>query len=195
MLKITKETLSGGIPVFQSVFETAQGGFVLDSTGLPEGFTIPAGTPISYDESTRKAKPLITATVYETAGGSATAYKVKKGHAAGFVAGQYVAGSVGGAAYAITTIDTSNANYDVINVGTTLGAIAEGAAIFRSSATGASAGALMVSPRGLLYEDTEAEEGIDLAVVIRGTVYARRTPAVVAEVKALIPNIIYSQSF
>lgn len=44
------------IPVFQKVLETARGGFTLDATGLTVGQTIPAGTPMVFDEATRKAK-------------------------------------------------------------------------------------------------------------------------------------------
>ncbi|MCJ8153241.1 hypothetical protein MKJ01_05630 [Chryseobacterium sp. SSA4.19] len=44
------------IPVFQKVLETARGGFTLDATGLTIGDIIPAGTPITFDETTRKAK-------------------------------------------------------------------------------------------------------------------------------------------
>ncbi|MDF2931218.1 MAG: hypothetical protein K0R36_549 [Chryseobacterium sp.] len=44
------------IPIFQKVLETARGGFTLDATGLTANQTIPAGTPIAFDEETRKAK-------------------------------------------------------------------------------------------------------------------------------------------
>lgn len=43
-------------PIFQKVLETARGGFSLDTTGLTADEIIPAGTAISYDETTRKAK-------------------------------------------------------------------------------------------------------------------------------------------
>lgn len=46
-----------GVPVWQKVDETAQGGFILDTTGLTAGNTIAAGTAMVIDEATRKAKP------------------------------------------------------------------------------------------------------------------------------------------
>lgn len=55
-LESTSETGSREIPVFQKILETARGGFTLDMTGLTEGNVIPAGTPITFDEATRKAK-------------------------------------------------------------------------------------------------------------------------------------------
>jgi len=51
------ENDSRQIPVFQKVLELARGGFTLDATGLTAGDIIPAGTPIAFDEATRKAKP------------------------------------------------------------------------------------------------------------------------------------------
>lgn len=55
-LEPTSTSGSRTIPVFQKVLETARGGFTLDATGLTAGQTIPAGTPIAFDEATRKAK-------------------------------------------------------------------------------------------------------------------------------------------
>lgn len=55
-LEPTSISGSRTIPVFQKVLETARGGFTLDATGLTVGDTIPAGTPMVFDEATRKAK-------------------------------------------------------------------------------------------------------------------------------------------
>ncbi|MBC9913182.1 hypothetical protein [Chitinophaga varians] len=193
-LQITKEVVASGAPIFQKVLETARGGFTLDSTGLTKGATIPGGAPIAYDESTRKAKVLKTAEVVENAGASATAYQVKKGSL--FNVGDYIANVKGGKAFAITSIDASGSNdYDTINVGTSIGAISKGDAVFQSSATGATAAAFNITPQGLLYEDTVVATNSDLSVVVRGTVYARRAPGATAEIKALMPLIIFSQSF
>ena len=62
-----------------------------------------------------------TAELYENEANSETAYKVLKGHE--FKVGDFIMACIdtGSSAYAITVIDTSNANYDVITVGTTLG--------------------------------------------------------------------------
>ena len=192
-LQPTKTATTGGIPVFQKVIETAQGGFSLDMTNLTEGETIPAGSLVVFNEATRKAVIVKTATMQDAATDSAVDYKVKKGH--NIAVGDYLARSEGGAAYAVTAIDTSNDDYDEITVGTTLGvALSAGDALFISSATGASAAAVATA-QGLLYEETVAQTDAPLSVVIRGTVYARRIPGVIATQKAEMPNIIFSESY
>lgn len=193
-LGFTSKTVSGGVPIFQQAYENASGGFGLDKTGLTDGKDIPAGTVMGYDELTRKASPLKVATLNADAGNTDVTYQVKKGHL--FAVGDYLAAVVGGKAYAITAIDTSNADYDVLTVGTTLGvALVAGVALFQSSATGAAAAALNVTPRGLLYSDVTVADNVTLSVMIRGTVFERRIPAVPVSVKAYLPNIIFSQSY
>lgn len=44
------------IPVWHEDITTLMGGFSLDTTGLTTGSTLKAGSAISYDETTRKAK-------------------------------------------------------------------------------------------------------------------------------------------
>jgi hypothetical protein len=188
-----KKESTGGIPVFQSVIETAQGGFSLDMTGLAAGVIIPAGSVVSANESTRKAKIVKTATMQDVAANNATTYKVNKNHI--IAVGDYIARSVGGTAYAVTDVDTSNADYDVLTVGTTLGvALVAGDAIFVSTATGATAAA-HPAVSGLLYEDEEAQTDNPLSAVIRGTVYERRVPGAIATMKASLPTLVFSKSF
>jgi hypothetical protein len=185
------------IPVWQGIgkdIQLAQGGFLLDNTGLVSGAVIPAGTPVVYNEATRKAAPLRVATLHANATNIATTYQIEKG--SDLKVGDYLAASVGGAAYAITVIDTSNTAYDVVTVGTTLGvALTAPHFLFASSATGASAAALG-GVNGLLYEDLTVDTTTNqsCSVVIRGTVYARRVPYSTDLVTAL-PHIIYSQSY
>ena len=191
-LQISKEVVSEGVPIFQKVLETARGGLTLDNTGLTAGKTIPGGTPALYDEGTRMVKVLKTAEIIEVAGSSATTYKVKPGSL--LSVGDYIGKTVGGAAYAITAVAPSGSDYDAVTVGTTLGAMVVGDSLFQSSATGASAAALNITPNGLTYEDYGVEVDKDISVVIRGTVYARRVPAAPSDVKSALPLIIYSQS-
>lgn len=184
---------TGDIPVFQGTgkdIQHAQGGFLLDSTGLAAGFVIKAGTPMSFDEATRIAKPLTAGVVIEAAGAAATDYKVLKNSA--FKVGDNFAAVTGGKAYPITAINTSNADYDVITVGTTIGAVVAGGFVFASSTTGVSNSAFSV--KGLLYRDTVVGVDDSVSVVIRGTVYARRVPYS-ANLETALPHIIYSQSF
>ncbi|MFB9120984.1 hypothetical protein ACFFUE_07255 [Bergeyella porcorum] len=50
----TKDTAS--VPIFQKVLETARGGHSLDASGLVAGQILKAGTPMTYDGTTRLAK-------------------------------------------------------------------------------------------------------------------------------------------
>lgn len=193
-LQPTKTTVAKGLPVWIKRLENAQGGFVLDHAPLAVGNTVEAGTPVAINEATRKANVVKTAKVYENAASNATAIKVYKKHH--FKVGDYIAVAVGGAAYAITAIDTTNAAYDTITVGTTLGVAltADTSVLFQSSATGASAAAYSYTANGLVYEDTTVASGCSVSVVLRGTVYERRVPPATAAIKTALPHIIYSQS-
>jgi len=192
--EIKKETVIGGAPVFQRDYENAQGGFTLDTTGLDAGAEVPEGSIMGYDEDTRKAKVLKVAKVHENAADDATTIKVAKGHL--LIVGSIVAKTVGGAARAVSAIDKSNANYDVVTVDATLGvALSAGDVLFESSASGDTAAALKVEPKGLLYQSAKAEVNTPVSVCIRATVYERRIPVVPVAVKSLLPNIIFSKSY
>ena len=194
-LKLTKEVGVDQIPIFQKEFEVAQSGFKLVTTGLPEGEIVTPGTPVGFDEETREGTVLKTAVVYENATDTATAIKVKKGHF--LQVGENVAFSVGGAAYSISAIDTSNADYDELTIGTTLGvALTSGDVLFKSSASGASAAALHITPKGLLFDNVKIEDNVSLAVVLRGTVYKKRIAnGIPADVEAELPLIVFSESY
>jgi hypothetical protein len=190
----------GTIPVFQrdKAFQLAQGGFTLDKTGLVAHQILLSGTPLVFDEAARTAVVLRTAKLFADAANNATTYSVLKGSP--LKVGDYLAAVSGGAAYAITAIDTTTfTDHDVVTVGTTLGvALTAGASLFNSTATGASAAALPAI-NGLLYEDTiVAVTGINQTVsaVVRAFVYARRTfyISALASVSGL-DDITYSQSY
>lgn len=194
---ITRTSTKSGIPVYQGSakdIQLLQGGCLLNTTGLTAGNTILAGTPVVFDETTRVASILHHAFAQANAAANAVNYKVVKGHS--LIVGDYLAsGAVGGAAYAITTIDFSNADYDTLTVGTTIGAVTAGDVLFASTATGATASALPAI-NGLTYDEIIVSSNISLSVVIRGTVYARRV-AWSAAIQALsgLKLIIYSQSY
>lgn len=186
-----------GVPVYQrdKGFLLAQGGFALDKTNLVAGQIIPAGTPLIFDETARTAVVGSFGTLYANATNVATTYQIKKGSV--LKTGDYFSATPGGTAYAITAIDTSNAAYDVITVGTTLGAaLTAGQLFFKSTATGATASALPAF-NGLLYDDTTVVAGIaqTVSAVIRAVVYARRVPYS-TQLAALsgLDDITYSQS-
>ncbi len=66
---------------------------------------------------------------------SGKAINVAKGH--NFKIGDFVMTAVGEKAYAIASIDVSNKDYDIINIGTALGAIEKDAYIYESAAESA----------------------------------------------------------
>lgn len=185
---------TGDIPVFQGSgkdLQNAQGGFFFEKGGLPDGTIVKAGTPMIFDESTRKAKFLATGKVIEAAAADATTYKVAKEHT--LKVGDNFAAVLNGKAYAITGINKTNPDYDLITVGTTIGAVAADSLVFASSTTGAN-NSSFGGVNGLLYRDQKIEDGASCSVVIRGTVYSRRVPYS-KELEAALPRIIYSQSF
>lgn len=195
---LTKEKFSSGIPVWQGTgkdIQLVQGGFLLATTGLAKGSVIPAGTPAVYDEVNRTATVLPWAIAYANAASNAVNYQVKKGHTLK-VGDNFASGATGGKAYPITVIDTTNADYDTVTVGTTIGAVTAGDTLYGSTATGATASALpAINSR--TYDDAVVDSGEAVDVVIRGTVYARRVPNSAAIEAALKTNgayIIHSQS-
>lgn len=197
-IAVTRQTLTNQVPIWQGSgkdIQLAQGGFALSATGLPINTVIPAGTPVVFDEAARTASIVGGGTLQATASSSATTYRVNKGHT--FKVGDYLSAVIGGTAYAITAIDTTNTAYDTLTVGTTLGVgYSAGQNLFVSSATGATASAY-AAINGLLYDDTFGNAGESISVVIKGTVYARRIPfaynASLAAIAAL-SHIIFSQS-
>lgn len=184
---LVKEAATSAPVVFQQVYETAQGGFTLDETVLAADSTVNAGTVIGFDESSRKAKVAKFAVNKNASSTNDTTYEVFKGH--NLAVGMSVKVS-GGSAQAITGIDKTNANHDVITVGTTLSAsaVAVGAAIFVDDIG-------FTAPKGLLFQPAKVQAGEPISVVMRGTVYELRIHKVPDTVKAQLPNIIFSQSF
>ncbi len=175
-----------GVPVFQLVHETASGGFVLDDSTIAAGTELPAGTVIGFDETTRKAKVGKIATLQANATNTATEYRVLKGHK--LVVGMSIFLPTG-TARAITSIVTTDPDYDALNVGTTIGVAATAGDAIYVNDIGATA------PKGLLYAPVTVETNTDLAVAIRATVYENRIQPVANSIKALMPNIIFSKSF
>jgi|GEM_PF-604846 len=190
-LKRTK--YGSGIPVFQidDAAKSTQGGFNLDTTGLTAGAIVPQGAVFGFDEATRVAKILKGATLVEALGATGKSVKVAKGHL--FAKDDFIMAN--GISTKITAINTSNANYDTLTTTADLTATPEGAALVAGKAEAGSNGVLAVEPKGLLYNEVKVGTDLDVTILERGTVYARRIPAVTDEVKAKLPNIIFSQSY
>ena len=140
----------------ESVYK-ATGGFTLDKTNLKDGTDfLEKGSLMAVDFTTRSAKLVKTAKVHADAAVEAKQYPVKKKHH--FKVGDILAKNKGGAAYAITEIITSNADYDLLVLGTTIGAVTAGDVLFQSSATGADAAAEANVANSILIHDTSLEE-------------------------------------
>lgn len=183
-----------GIPVFQGTgkdIQLAQGGFLLEKGGLPDGTLIKAGTPMRFDESTRKATFVATGKIVEAAAADATNYKIAKGHT--LKVGDNFAAKPSDKAYPITAINTSNPDYDVVTVGTTIGALPVDSMVFGSTTTGED-NSSFGGVKGLLYSDRVVGDGESCSVAVRATVYARRIPYSV-ELEEALPRIIFSQSY
>ena len=189
MFNFQKTIVNTGIPIWQgNDKETAQGGFTIDDAGFVAGDTIPGGTPISFDEQTRKAIVAKVAVVTEAAGNAVLAYKVKKGSL--IKVGQSVKVKTG-TAQTITAIDKAHADYDLVTFGTTLGvAVAIGDAIYVDDLAA-------TAPGGLSYEDvTIGSNGIaSVSAVCEGTIYARRIVPVPASIVSILARIRFSQSY
>lgn len=103
--KDTKTNL--GHPIGYSINQVAQGGFTLDDSAYAtEGTVVPAGIPIGFDESTRKAKVCKFGIAQADATDAATAYKVEKGH--NLAVGMTVISGAAAAGKKITAIDTDD---------------------------------------------------------------------------------------
>ena len=104
----------------------------LATAGIPEGVDVPQGTLLDVDLQTREASIVKNALV--VAGGTTSAPRVAKGHF--FQAGDFV--FVTGNAVAVSSVDTTNADYDVLTLsGACTGATA-GNYLEQAKASGAS---------------------------------------------------------
>lgn len=181
-MRIKETTYAGEIPVFQidDATHSVQGGFTLDKTNLVVGDVVGRGAVIDFNEATRSAKVVKTAKVVEAANGTATAYKVAKGHIF------KVADKFG--TKNITTIDKTNADYDTITVDATIGtAQAVGAVVAEGTYS---------DYLGLNYHELEVYSGdVEVTVLNSGTVYERRTNGIGAVIGAKMPRVIRSQSY
>ena len=115
---------------------------------------------------------LVSAVVVEDVADDAVVLKVRKGSQ--LKVGKFVAGDVAGSkAYAITKIDVSGADHDVVTVGTTLGvAIPAGEAIYEVKAQDAEGGKgeLPILPYGLGKNEVDLSKNhAETGVSVRGT--------------------------
>lgn len=119
--------------------------------------------------------------VQTAASNTDTVIKVLKGH--DFKVGDVVFAAEGGKAYPITAIEGSNASYDAITVGTTLGvALAVGAAIFHGKEEGASKGAFKYEPLSVVGTGKPVlpNHNLDTDAWVIGVTKGNNVPALIA---------------
>lgn len=177
---------------FATKLEDISGGVSLAAADFNDGALVPAGSVIGKDGN-GLYHVLKTAKLHTAAGNTATDYLVLKGH--GFKIGDFVAAQTGAKAYAITGINTSNAAYDTISVGTTLGvAVAQYAGIFQAAAEATSnTSAFKVTPLAVTGHSIKLKSG-DTNVVdawLRATLIEANAPVATAQIKAALPQMLW----
>lgn len=131
-IEFNRKSYSGHFPEFwRGEAKILPGGFK-PSQEFPVGTVVHKGVPLCVDFDNMTAAVCKTATV--VTGGTTTSPRVAKGHL--FVVGDYVAKSdTTENAVQIKSIDTSNADYDVITFSKALTGVAAGNVIFESEET------------------------------------------------------------
>lgn len=163
------------------------GGVTIATADLIPGTILNEGAYVGKPDSAGICHIIKSAQIYEAAGASATSYKIAKGSQ--LKVGDVVTTGAGKAAYAITAINTTEALYDTITVGTTLGAATKGATIIQVATAGASAA--VAAPLGRLVEfyNVKAGDNIFAPVVVIGTFHKELAPAN-ESLDAKLPGIV-----
>lgn len=143
-----KTQLSGHTPeIWRGECKILPGGFKLVQN-FPVGTVLHRGTPIHVDFEAMSAAVCKTAKVL--AGGTTTAPRIAKGHY--FVAGDVVMKlGVTDKSPIIKSIDTANAEYDVLTFASAIAGLAEGDILVEASAAAAAEGDNEAVPAAPLY--------------------------------------------
>lgn len=118
------------------------------------------------------------------------AINVAKGH--NFKAGDFVMSATGGKAYAITSVTASNKEYDVINIGTAIGAVSKGAFLMEAKAESADTGsALKYAPCAVVGtgKPVQAGQNVDTDAWVIAVTKGNRMPEEIAKGLKGIINI------
>jgi hypothetical protein len=180
-----------------NMLEDMTGGGVIAASEI-ESATLPPGVVVGKD-----ANNLLhickAAKLHANATNTAVTYQVKKNHE--FKVGDVITTDdvASCKAYPITVIDKSNAAYDVLTVGTSLGVAmtaANGVYIIQADAQDASGGAssLKYDPIGITFTEGDiANANANVAVLVRGTVQEALLPYYVPDVykTALSARILF----
>ena len=132
--------------VFMHKIADIRGGVSVNVSELTQDY-LPEGSILSVPVN-GVSHVVKTAVLQADATNSATDYKVLKGH--NFKVGDVIMLATSAKAYAITAITTTNAAYDTLTVGTTLGlAASAGAFLMEAAEAGASGSAFKYTPLAL----------------------------------------------
>jgi len=173
-MQIVNKTIpNGGKVIFESILDEIPGGvsvkvarldYLTVNTNVDKRF-LPAGTPVYVDIAARTAD--ICKSFIALAGSTAQAIMVAKNNHA--KVGDFV--NDGTTSSAISSIDTTNAAYDILNTAEAL-IYAENTKYGQGSASGAST-AMLFTPNGMTKDNIWIFDGnADGAIVTMGTVRA-----------------------
>lgn len=178
--------------VFHKMIEDLQGGVTVSVADYTDGFILPAGSVVGKG-SNGLFRILKTAKLTANATNTATTYSVAKGH--GFKVGEFLASATGAKAYAITAIDTSDAGFDVLTVGTTLGvALTAGQGLFKALGQATSnTSEFFVTPYAVTGQDLKLIAGDNnfIDAYIRATLFEVNAPVATSQIKAALPQILW----
>jgi hypothetical protein len=190
-MQILKTSESEGKVVFDSSLETVPGGVCVAVTDLNASLTsLAEGTAVGKD-SNGLYHVNKCASAHADAANNATDYQVKKGHP--FKVGNFLTTGTSLKAYAITAITTTEAAYDTLSVGTSLGvAVTAGDILTEAAAqsTGTTS-ALKYTPVGLIGAQINITSGDNhtVDVIVRGSVRSGNLPYTHAAIKSALPLI------
>lgn len=153
-IEFKKTTINGSQPaIWRGEVKMLPGGFAPAQT-FPAGTLLKRGTPLYVDFDARTAAVCKTAKVL--AGGTTTKVRVPKGHA--FVAGDIVM-KVGktDVSPAISSIDTSSSEYDVLNLASGISGITANDIVAEATAyaSESSPAAVKYTPNAIIGADKE----------------------------------------
>lgn len=188
-MQIYKQTEARQSNAFITKLEVIVGGGTIAAKDLNQPI-VNEGTPVGVDAN-GLYHVVKTAKLVSVVANTATDYPVAKGH--NFKVGDFLAQKTGGKAYAITAIDTTAEDKDILTVGTTLGlAGAVGDVLIQAKAESATTtSALKYAPVGLVGTSFDVIAGSNHTsdIVVRGSVKASLISPLSAEIKALMPLI------
>lgn len=166
-------------------------GVTVKSAELIPGVMLKEGTAIGLG-SDGLYHVIKTAVVLENVGSTGTSIKVAKGHH--FKVGNFVMSALNGKAYAITAIDTtSEATYDTITIGTTIGAIAKDVVIMEAKEEQSSSGAAFkYTPKALTGDnyDVKALENHLVSAVTIGQFKESVIPPISTAILSALKGIV-----